>query len=95
MEPIQDPLSADDLSRRIQNRAAGRIESLLAQAQGEVEPQALWNSLWAAGVSEDASVPVVEPSDLKNILKLARDAQESGTSAGAIGHSVFEHCCPN
>jgi hypothetical protein len=73
MDKTNEP-DADELAQRIQNRAAGRIDGLLRDAQ-EVTPQELWNRLWGNGVTEDGFVVAVDPEDMKNASRMGREGQ--------------------
>jgi hypothetical protein len=78
--------------QRIQNRAAGRIGSLLAEAQSEVESRALWNKLWGSSVSENGLVASVDPSDMKSVWRIGRERQAAAQAVGssAIGQRVYK-----
>jgi hypothetical protein len=89
---------AEALAQRIQNRAAGRIRSLISDAQGEAEGREIWNKLWGASVSEDGLVAPVDPSDIKSVYRMGRErqaaAQAVGSSGGfAIGQSAYKSVC--
>jgi hypothetical protein len=50
MDKADEP-EAEVLAQRIQNRAAGRMQKLLADTQGEVASKELWNMMWGDSVS--------------------------------------------
>jgi hypothetical protein len=97
MDKTNERSEADALAQRIENRAAGRIDGLIKDAQGELEPKELWNKMFAGSVSEDGMVAAVDPEDLKNFAKLGRGAQTAAQAAGssgmAIGQSATQSVC--
>jgi hypothetical protein len=93
---MTDEPEADELAQRIQNRAAGRIGKLLAEAQGDVHGKELWKILWGSGVSDDGFVVAVDPSDMKNVCQMGREipaGASSGSTGGAMGMSALEAIC--
>jgi hypothetical protein len=101
MNKTNDP-EADALAQRIENRAAGRIDKLIADAQSEAGLKEIWNRLWGSSVLEDGFVATVEPSDMTAILRMGREwpmgrerhmAQAVGSTGPAIATSIFRSVC--
>jgi hypothetical protein len=94
MDKTNERSEADALAQRIENRAAGRVDGLIKDAQ-ELELKELWNKMFAGGVSEDGMVAAVDPEDLMNFAKLGREAQAAAAGSGgmAIGQSALQSVC--
>src|SRR5262252_3805729 len=95
MDNMDERSEADALAERIQNRAAGRIDGLIKEAQ-ELESKELWNKMFAGSVSDDGMVAAVDPEDLKSFAKFGREAQAAAQAAGAggmaVGQSAVQKC---
>src|ERR1700745_3994241 len=77
MNKTNDP-EADALAQRIQNRAAGRIDKLIADAQSEAGLKEIWSRMWASSGLEDGLVATVEPSEMKAVLRMGRAGLPTG-----------------
>src|SRR5262249_22629541 len=87
MEKTNEP-NADELAQRIQNRAAGRIGKLLADAQSELSGKEVGNLLWGNGVTEDGFVVAIDPEDMKNACQIGKEVR-----GAAMGHDVLKSVC--
>lgn len=94
MDETNDP-EADELAQRIQNRAAGRINELHAEAHVNKLPEELWDIMWGSAVSEDGLVAPVDPSDIQEVVRMCSEtiAQALGLPGPAIGANALKQMC--